>query len=178
MAENPVKDINAKLTFLSSASDIWHLVEIFQIPLLHVLSSDACKFTINLFPISWENSQNVNLLYLLFLMQIWNGCDAFNIVGNPIKDINAKLTFLCSASDIWHLVEIFQIPLLHVLSSDACKFAINLFPISWENSQNVNLLYLLFLMQIWNGCDAFNIIGNPIKDINAKLTFLCSASDI
>ena len=79
---------------------VWHLVEILEILLLHVLYNDACKFTINLFPISWEPSQNVNLLYLLLQMQIWNGCNAFNIAGNPIKDINAKLTFLTSASKV------------------------------------------------------------------------------
>ena len=33
-------------------------------------------------------------------MQIWNGCNVFNIAGNPIKDINAKLTFLSSASKV------------------------------------------------------------------------------
>ena len=78
----------------------------------------------------------------------------------------------------WHLVEILEILLLHVLSNDACRFAINLFPISWEPSQNVNLLNLLLQMQISNGCNAFNIAGNPIKDINAKLTFLTSASKV
>ena len=35
-------------------------------------------------------------------MKIWNGCNAFNITGNPVKDINAKLTLcMSSASDIW-----------------------------------------------------------------------------
>ena len=78
----------------------------------------------------------------------------------------------------WHLVEILEIPLLHVLYNDACKFAMNLFPISWEPFENVNLLYFLLQMQIWNGCNAFYIAGNPIKDINAKLTFLTSASKV
>ena len=78
----------------------WHLVEILEILLLHALSNDACRFTINHFPISWEPFENVNLFYLVLLMQIWNGCNAFNIAGNPIKDINAKLTFLTSASKI------------------------------------------------------------------------------
>ena len=73
------------------------------------------------------------------------------------------------ASQFWHLVEILEILLLHILSNDACKFAINLFPISWEPFENVNLLFFLLKMQIWNVCNALNIGGNPIKDINAKL---------
>ena len=83
-------------------------------------------------------------------MHIWNGCNALNIAGNPMKDINANLTFLRSASKVerwlitplfWHLVAILEILLLHVLSNDACKFAINLLPITWESFENVNLLY-------------------------------------
>ena len=150
-----------------------------------------------------------------------NGCNAFNIAGNPIKDINAKLTFLTSASNIvewtphpmvymvykaftldhiisvpdftevrclllvvmqwippfWHLVEILEILLLHVLYNDACKFTINLFPISWEPSQN--LIYSIFYCKCrFEMANNFNIAGNPIKDINAKLTFLISVSDI
>ena len=125
-------------------------------------------------------------------MQIWNGCNVLNIAGNPMKDINAKLSFLSSGPKvvewttpglqkfsesrikscgidpprigknfkfisefrikscgmdtlmIWHLVDIFEILLLHVLSNDACKFAINLFPISWGPFENINLLYFLF----------------------------------
>ena len=41
----------------------------------------------------------------------------------------------------WHLVEILENLLFHVLSNDACKFAINLFPITWGPFENVNLLY-------------------------------------
>ena len=33
-------------------------------------------------------------------MQIWNGCNALYVAGNPIKDINAKLTFLSSGSKL------------------------------------------------------------------------------
>ena len=33
-------------------------------------------------------------------MQIRNGCNALNIAGNPIKDINAKLSFLSSGSNV------------------------------------------------------------------------------
>ena len=79
---------------------IWHLVEICEILLLHVLSSDAWKFVINLFPISWGPFGNVYLLFYLLKMQIWNGCNVLNIVGNPIKDINVNLSFLSSGSKV------------------------------------------------------------------------------
>ena len=111
--------------FLSSGSkivewtpQIWHLMEILEILLFYVQSNDTCKFAINLFPISWGPFQDVNLLYFLLKMQIWNGCNVLNIVGNPIKDININLSFLSSrwkvvewtplGSDIWHL-EILEI---------------------------------------------------------------------
>ena len=48
----------------------------------------------------------------------------------------------------WHLVEIWENLLFHVLSNDACKFAINLFPITQEPFENVNLLYFLLKIQI------------------------------
>ena len=185
---------------------IWHLVEIFEILLLHVLSNDACKFAINHFPITWGPFENVNLLYFLLKMQIWISCNVLNIAGNPIKDISVNLSFLSSGSKvvewpprigkffafisgvrnkscrmyppprIWHLVEIFEILLLHVLSNKASKFAINHFPITWGPFENVNLLYFLLKMQIWNGYNAFHIAGNPIKDINVNLSFLSSGS--
>ena len=149
---------------------IWYLVEILEILLFHVLSNDACKFAINFFPITWGPFEDVNLLYFLLKMQIWNGCIVFNIAGNPIKDINVNLSFLSSRvngpprigknfkfisefrikscgmdppSNFWHLVEILEILLFHVLSNDTCKFAINLFPITWGPFEYVNLLYFL-----------------------------------
>ena len=98
------KNLNS---FLSSGSKvvewtprIWHLVEIFEILLLHVLSNDACKFTINLFPISWGPFENVHLLYFLLKMQIWNGHNVLNIAGNPIKDINVNLSFFSLGSKV------------------------------------------------------------------------------
>ena len=132
---------------------IWHPVEICEILLLHVLSNDPCKFAINLFPITWGPFENVNLLYFLLKMQIWNGCNMLNFAGNHIKNINVYLSFLSSGwkvmewtspglekflnsflssgskvvewtPPIWHLVESFEILLFHVLYNDACKFAI------------------------------------------------------
>ena len=81
---------------------IWHLVESFEILLLHVLSNDACKFAINLHPISWGPFENVNFLYFLLKMQIWNGCNALNIVGYPIKDINVNLIFSVQDQKLWN----------------------------------------------------------------------------
>ena len=126
----------------------WYLMEIFEILILHVLSNDAYKFAMNLFLISWGPLENVNFLFFLLLkLQIWNGCNVLNIAENPIKDINVNISqFRIKSCEIepaqfWHLVEIFDILLLHILSNDACKFAINLFSIVWEPLENVNLLY-------------------------------------
>ena len=60
-----------------------------------------------------------------------------------------------------HLVEIREILILHVLSNDACKFAIKLFPISWGSFENVNLLFFLLKMQIWNCCNVLDIQETP-----------------
>ena len=133
----------------------WYLVEILENLLFHVLSNDDCKFAINLSPITWGPFENVNLLYFPLGMQIWNGCNVLNIAGNPIKDINVNLSFLssrwkvvqwtpiwenflthfwlqdqklCNGPPSWHLVEILENLLFHVLSNDVCKFAINLSP--------------------------------------------------
>ena len=69
-------------------------------------------------------------------------------------------------SDIWW--KFWKILLFHVLSKDACKFAINLFPITRGPFEDVNLLYFLLKMQIWNGCNVLNIVENPIKVIQCK----------
>ena len=163
-----------------------YLVEILENLLFHVLSNYACKFAINLFPITWGPFQNVNLLYFLLKIQISNGCNVLNIAGNPIKDIIVNLSFLSSGSKVMqnipcpagYLVEILENLLFHVLSNYACKFAINLFPITWGPFQNVNLLYFLLKIQISNGCNVLNIAGNPIKDIIVNLSFLCSGSKV
>ena len=163
-----------------------YLVEILENLLFHVLSNYACKFAINLFPITWGPFQNVNLLYFLLKIQISNGCNVLNITVNPIKDITVNLSFLSSGSKVMqnipclagYLVEILENLLFHVLSNYACKFAINLFPITWGPFQNVNLLYFLLKIQISNGCNVLNIAGNPIKDITVNLSFLSSGSKV
>ena len=78
----------------------------------------------------------------------------------------------------WHLMEILENVLFHVLYNDACKFAINLFPITWGPFENVNLLYFLLKIQISNGCNVLIIAENPIKDINLNLSFLSSGSKV
>ena len=195
-------------SFLSSASKVveytpQYLVEIWKNLLFHILSNDACTFAIHLVPITWGPFVNVNLLYLLLKIQIWNGCYVLNIAGNPIKDINVNLSFLssrwkvvectppldigkffnfvfefriksCGIDPPSYMVEIWKNLLFHVLSNDACKFAIHLVPITWGPFVNVNLLYYLLKIQIWNGCNVLNIAGNPIKDINVNLSFLSS----
>ena len=112
-------------------------------------------------------------------MQIWNGCNTLNIVGNPVKDISVNLSFLSSGSKVveWPPKDLtsggnfFEILILHVLSNDACTFAINLFAISWRPFQNVNLLFFLLKMQIWNGCNVCNTAENLIKHISVNLSF-------
>ena len=183
-------------------------MEIWENLLFHVLSNDACKFAINLFPITWGALENVNLLYFLLKIQISNGCNVFNIAGNPIKDINVNLSFLSSGSKVVectppktnigkffnfiseyrirscgiyppsYLMEIWENLLFHVLSNGTCKFAINLFPITWGALENVHLFYFLLKIQISNGCNVLNIAGNPIKDINVNLSFLSSGSKV
>ena len=81
---------------------IWHLMEILQILHVHVQYNDTFKFAITLFPIGWGPFEDVNLLYFLLKMQIWNGCNVLNIARNPIKDINVNLSF---PSSRWKVVE-------------------------------------------------------------------------
>ena len=38
-------------------------------------------------------------------MQNWDGCHVLNIVGNPIIDINANLTFLSSRWKSWKMID-------------------------------------------------------------------------
>ena len=165
----------------------WHLLEILEILLLHVLSNDGHKFVIKLFPISWESFENVHLLHFLYCKCRFEMAVMHLILQEPPYKIwmqnlhfwvgHHKL-WLIAPPLFWHLVEILEILLLHVLSNDGHKFIINLFPISWEAFKNAHLLHFLLLMEIWNGCNALNIAGNPIQDINAKVTFLSWASKV
>ena len=91
---------NTHLGMKSGTPQIWLLVDIFEILLLHVLPNDACKIAINLFPISRGPLENINFLFFLLQMQIWNGCNVLNIAGSPTKDINVNLSFLSSGSKV------------------------------------------------------------------------------
>ena len=71
-----------------------------------------------------------------------------------------------------------EILISYVLSHDDCKFAVNLFPISWGSFENINLLYFLLKMQIWNGFNVFNIPWNLIKDINVNLSISSENADL
>ena len=118
--------------------------ESFEILLLHVLSNDAWQFAINVSPSAEGHLKMLIYHFFLFKMQIWNDCNALNIAGNCIKDINVNLSFLSLGSKLWNghpwpNMKIFEILLLHVLSNDAWQFTINLFSISWGPLENVNL---------------------------------------
>ena len=65
-------------------------------------------------------------------------------------------------------MEIWENLLFHVLSNDACKFAINVFPVTQGPFENVNLLFFLLKMQICNGCNVLNIAGNAHKRNQCK----------
>ena len=152
---------------------IWHLGEILEILLFQVQSIDACKFAINLFPISWGPFEDVNLLYFLLKMQIWNGCNVLNITRNPIKDINVNLSF---PSSRWKgcgkdppgdkFLNSFLVQYQKLLNgtpnlTSGGNFGNSTFPgtvhwcmqichkISWGPFEDVNLLSFLLKMQIW-----------------------------
>ena len=59
-------------------------------------STLPCTVQNPFFPITRGPFENVNLLYFLLKIQIGNGCNVLNIVGNPIKDINVNLSLLSS----------------------------------------------------------------------------------
>ena len=46
--------------------------------------------------------ENVDILFFLSKMQIWNDCNALNIARNCTKDINANLSFLSLGSKMWN----------------------------------------------------------------------------
>ena len=217
---NPIKDININLPFLSSrwkvvewiplGTDIWWKFWKFYFSMYSTIMHT--KLPYHFFPICWGPFQDVNLLYFLLKMQIWNGCNVLNIVANPIKNINVNLSFLSSRqkvvewtpqdwkifwmyfwvqdeklwngptqdwkifwmhfwvqdlkllngllrSDIWWKLWKFYLamysPMIHA------DLPIHFFPISWGPFQDVNLLYFLLKMQIWNGCNVLNIVETP-----------------
>ena len=131
-------------------------------------SFDAWQFTINLFSTSWGPFENVNLPFFLFKMQIWNDCNALNIAGNCIKDINVNLSFLSLGSKLWNGP---PWPNMRMFwnSTFACtvQWCMTIyhkpFSISWGPLENVNLPFFLFKMQIRSDCNALNIAGYQCK---------------
>ena len=130
--------------------------ESFEILLLHVLSNDAWQFTINFFP-----SAEGHLKMLIYFFCIENASaegksiSQFKIVGPP-----------------WPKMKCFEILLLHVLSNDAWQFTINLF-----SSAEGHWKMLIYHLK-WSDCNALNIAGNCIKDINVNLSFLSLGSKV
>ena len=89
---------NVLNSFLSSVwkvvewnPQIWHLGEILEILLFQVQSIECMQICHkHLLPISWGPFEDVNLLYFLLKMQIWNGCNVLNITRNPINRYQCK----------------------------------------------------------------------------------------
>ena len=111
-----------------------------------------------------------------FCFQLWWVCTDINFWSisayfMAVKLVGKVYIYACYVSKTLQLPNV-DILILYVLSNDDWKFAINLFPISWGPFENINLLYFLLKMQIWNGFNVFNIPGNLIKDINVNLSFL------
>ena len=165
-----------------------YLVEILENLLFHVLSNYACKFAINLFPITWGPFQNVNLLYFLLKIQISNGCNVLNIAGNPIKDIIVNLSFLC----VFRIKSCAKYTLTSRVSggnlgkptcSCTIQFCMQIchkpFPPSHEGHFKM-LIYSIFYWKYRLQMAVMCLIlqENPIKDITVNLSFLSSGSKV
>ena len=115
-------------------------------------------------------------------MQIRSDCNALNIAGYQCISFISLTQFLriksCGMDTPDPTWESFEILLLHVLSNDAWQFTINLFPSAEGHLKMLIYHFFLFKMQIWNDCNALNIAGYPIKDINVNLSFLSLGSKL
>ena len=116
IAGNPIKDINVNLSFLSSGSKAveWTIHPGFE-KFLNSFLSSVSKV------VEWTTP-----CWKKFQFHFW--------FEDP------KLWNEPPSSNVWWTF--FEILLLHVLSNDACKFAINLFPISWGSFEM--LIYYIF----------------------------------
>ena len=147
--------------------------ECFEILLLHVLSNDAWQFTINLFSISWGPLENVNLPFFYWKCKFEMVCNALNIARNTLKCINVNLSFLSFGSKIVEWTPLTQHDNFWN-STFACtvQWCMTIydkpFSISWGPFENVNLLFFVLKMQIWN----------PMKNINVYLSFLSLGSKV
>ena len=89
------------------------------------------------------NLSKHGLYYWPFIRKTYG--DAHSKTGKVSNLVNGPIllnVLPCSC----HLVEILENLLFHLLPNDACKFAINLFPITWGPFENVNFLLLWILL--------------------------------
>ena len=104
-------------------------------------------------PIGWGPFQDVNLLYFLLKMQIWNGCNVFNIVGKPLKDININLSFLSSRWKVltWNgllfprIGKFFENAFLNIVENPIKDINVNLVTV-WVQDE-----------KLWNGPQDWNL---------------------
>ena len=117
-----------------------------------------------LFSISWGPFENVNLLFFVLKMQIWN----------LMKNINVNLSFLSLGSNVvewlppWPNMRMFWHSSFAHTMQWCMTICHKLFSISWGPFENVNLPFFVLKMQIWN----------PMKNINVNLSFLSLGSNV
>ena len=151
IAGNPIKDINAKLTFLSSGSK----VERWSTPL--VLKSGGNIGSCN----AWKCATNIDIhrkphkryqckTYISECkIKSWKMIDPLIWLTRMSPKIFQFRFSLDMVNDdwlpprIWYLVEMLEILLLYILCYDACKFATNLFYPSAESHLKM-LIYYIF----------------------------------
>ena len=154
------------LTF-PTKSDIWML----HCSAFQDMTIVTCHFC---FQVRWVCAAfnfGSNLGYVLAINEVGKVLYLCMLEFLAVKQVGKVFIYTCYVSKALQPRNV-EILILCVLSNDDCKFAINLFPISWGPFENNNLLYFLLKMQIWNGFNVFNIPGNLIKDINVNLSFL------
>ena len=99
--------------------------------------------------------------FFLFKMQIRSDCNALNIAGNPIKDINVNLSFLSLGSKVVEWTPLTQ----HE------NF--------WNFTFACTVQWCMIICHKWFFHQLLKIqIWNPIKDINVNLSFLSLESKV
>ena len=182
IAGHPIKVINVNLSFMSSRLNVVEWIPQFKKKNLNSflsLESKVVELTPNK---NWHVGLHYSafwvwlLWHVISFLQVWRVCTHINFDSNlgyflAVKQVGKVYIYVWYVSKALHLPNV-EILILYLWSIDDCKLAINLFPISWEPFENINLLYFLLKMQIWNGFNVFNIPGNLIKDINVNLSIL------
>ena len=105
-------------------------------------------------------------------MHIWNGCNALNIAWIPMKDINAKLTFLQISIKSWKMIDSLVLTSGGNFGNSHLKFACSLQwcmqichkAVAHELRDHVKMFHLLIFYlvnaHLGNGCNALDIAGN------------------